>query len=421
MIEMMNLGEDDYGPFTRVRVKLGDQARVIRWGLDNYTYLSLKKCLIRFRTWNGLNKDLNSDLPGPSLIQLSRDYEWHPVNNHFVSHMMTVSESGSDEAAFSCSDLYVANLQWLKNVSTIDELGVMRAELSALSATDTVEVHRPKRDGTLTLRPVPKRQAYSGKKAVLLTFAGAAGVAGALFGVHMSMVFRSHVTAPLHVTVPNSSGHTLPSPSAKQKQPDPVKVSPDTTIWDVPPGEVALTFDNGPSAYTIQILNILKKYDVHATFFFVGEQMKYWPKGVVAVARAGDEIGDLSMTHPVLPSLSAAEQKDQILETSQLIERLTGESVTLFRPPYGVHSMTTDNIAFRADMSVVMWNRDPRDWAAKSPASVIHSVLDTVPSGGIYALSEKPNTVKALPTIIQNLKSEHLRFVVIPHTANGKR
>jgi peptidoglycan/xylan/chitin deacetylase (PgdA/CDA1 family) len=413
MIEMVNLGEDDYGPFTQVRVKLGDQARVIRWGLDNYTYLSLKKCLIRFRAWNGLN----SDLLDPSLLQLSRDSEWHPVNSHFVSRIIAVSESGSEEAVFPCSNLYVANLQWLKNVSTIDELGEMRAEWSA---SDTAVDHRYERDVPLTLRPVLARQTFSGRKVALLTFASAAGIAGALFGVHMLMASQSSVPVPLHATVPDSSGQTVARQSTKQKQPDPAKVIHGTTIWDVPRGEVALTFDDGPSIYTIQILNILKKYDIHATFFFVGEQIKYRPKSVVAVAKAGDEIGDLSMTHPVLPSLSTVEQKDQILETSRIIEHLTGESVTLFRPPYGVHSMKTDNIAFRADMSVVMWNRDPRDWAAKSPASVIHHVLDTDSSGGIYTLSEKPNTVKALPTIIHDLKSEHLTFVVIPQTTNGK-
>lgn len=185
-------------------------------------------------------------------------------------------------------------------------------------------------------------------------------------------------------------------------------------FWEVPKGEVALTFDDGPTPLTSEFVKVLNQYGVHATFFFVGQKVQDWPDSVKFAAASGEVIGDHSMTHPDLTDLSESLQEQQIINDKTLLEQLTKVKVTLFRPPYEAYNASTDEVLVSNGMALALWNRDPRDWAAKTSEEVIQAVLGSQPSGGLYDMHETDVTLAALPTIIEKLKAMHLKFVTLP-------
>ncbi|HLG76262.1 MAG TPA: polysaccharide deacetylase family protein, partial [Ktedonobacteraceae bacterium] len=100
--------------------------------------------------------------------------------------------------------------------------------------------------------------------------------------------------------------------------------------------EIALTFDDGPNPpYTTQILDILQRYDVKASFFCIGEHVQSYPDLVKQELNAGHNVGNHSWSHPNLPDLSDDAIKTQITSTSDAEEQATGVRPTFFRPPYG--------------------------------------------------------------------------------------
>jgi peptidoglycan/xylan/chitin deacetylase (PgdA/CDA1 family) len=184
-------------------------------------------------------------------------------------------------------------------------------------------------------------------------------------------------------------------------------------VWSVAKGEVALTIDDGPSPYTHRILDVLERYDVPVTFFFVGNRVSQWRSAVLRAQRDGDVIGNHSESHPLLTDLSAAEQAAQIETAKGQLEAVIGRPVTLFRPPYGAYNDDTEQVMVKDHLTLVLWNRDPRDWEAKTPAQVVDAVVKGNPSGGVFDLHENALTLAALPDIIAGLKKQGLRFVVL--------
>ena len=184
-------------------------------------------------------------------------------------------------------------------------------------------------------------------------------------------------------------------------------------IFSVPAGEVALSIDDGPSPYTQQIVEVLKQYHVTATFFFVGSRVMYWPAAVQAAAQAGDVIGNHSEDHPLMTGLSVAQQEREIQEATRNIQAYDPYPITLFRPPYGAYNAVTEEVMHKNHLSLALWNRDPKDWAATTPAQIVQSILQTNPSGGVIDLHDRRLTLDALPELIQKLSEQHLHFVTL--------
>lgn len=175
---------------------------------------------------------------------------------------------------------------------------------------------------------------------------------------------------------------------------------------------IALTFDDGPNAATTsQILSILEKEHVNASFFVVGSRVA-GNQGLLRQMYAdGDEIGNHSWSHPDFTSLKPEEVRQQVVMTQDVIEAAGVPAPTLFRPPYGaVNKMVLSNIP----LTVMFWNEDPQDWAARSPQQVEQSVLASVKPGGVIDMHDIYKvTADSLDPIIQKLKSEHYQFVTV--------
>src|SRR5512135_142970 len=113
-------------------------------------------------------------------------------------------------------------------------------------------------------------------------------------------------------------------------------------MWAV----IALTFDDGPNpAFTPQILGMLERYGVSATFFCIGQQVQLYPALVQQTFRAGDAIGNHTWSHPVLIRLSPEAIRMQLNETSLAIQRAIGVAPWFFRPPYGATNGEVRSIA----------------------------------------------------------------------------
>ncbi len=178
-------------------------------------------------------------------------------------------------------------------------------------------------------------------------------------------------------------------------------------------GAIALTFDDGPHPkLTPRLLEILKKENVRATFFMLGEQVEKFPDVAKMVADAGFEIGNHSYSHADMTKLSIEEIRNEVRKTQDAIEKAIGKKPELFRPPYGNVNAKVYDVLKDEGLEVVTWSIDPRDWdAKKSSSQVIGLVLKEGEPGGIVCIHDiHARTVDAVPEIIGGLKAKGLQF-----------
>lgn len=181
---------------------------------------------------------------------------------------------------------------------------------------------------------------------------------------------------------------------------------------------VALTFDDGPHPrYTKQILNILKKEKVHATFFVVGMNARYYPSILRRIVKQGNELGNHTYSH--LNSAKAGRKllRREIKATDRLIKKVSGHSGKWFRPPGALIDGEALAVAKSLNYQVVLWNVDSLDWQKPKPKKLAKRVLSRVKPGSIVLFhdsgGDRGRTVAALPLIIKGLKKRRLAIVTI--------
>jgi peptidoglycan/xylan/chitin deacetylase (PgdA/CDA1 family) len=182
--------------------------------------------------------------------------------------------------------------------------------------------------------------------------------------------------------------------------------------------EIALTFDDGPGPYTPQILSILERRDVPATFFEVGVLERYFFASTAAIVAAGDVIGDHTEVHLAMSRLSPAAQRAQLLEEAGAIGRHGARFPRLFRPPYGMWNAGTLKLLRRYRMLMVLWTVDTNDYRRPGVRAIVRATLAGARPGAIILLHDaggnRSETVAALPRIIAGLRRRHYRLVTVP-------
>lgn len=185
---------------------------------------------------------------------------------------------------------------------------------------------------------------------------------------------------------------------------------------------VALTFDDGPDDnFTPKVLDVLKRHNVKATFFLVGQRAQVLPDLVKRMAREGHEVGNHTWSHLKMSDATPAAIRDQIRRTDQALRRLSGQRITLFRPPYGELDPKIMQEADNLKLKTVLWNVDSLDWKQDvNTEGVVRNVLGNARPGMIVLHhsaggkgEDLTNTVEALPQIIQTLRSQGYRFVTV--------
>jgi peptidoglycan/xylan/chitin deacetylase (PgdA/CDA1 family) len=134
------------------------------------------------------------------------------------------------------------------------------------------------------------------------------------------------------------------------------------------PGELALTFDDGPNpACTPQLLDILAGHNVRATLFLIGRYAQAEPDLVRRIQAAGHLIGNHSWSHPNLALLAARRVEEELTRTRDTLQQITGIPILYFRPPFGARRPVVFRIARDLGMTTVLWNAITTDWREPSP------------------------------------------------------
>jgi len=178
---------------------------------------------------------------------------------------------------------------------------------------------------------------------------------------------------------------------------------------------VALTFDDGPSPYTPALLDELRAGHARATFFLVGNRVRYWPQTVLA-ERAMGAIGNHTWTHARLTELPPWLVFLELVRTEFDVHAITGTKPTLFRAPYARHDPAVDAAAHRLGLLEVLWSVDSRDWApGANRRRVVRNVVSGLRPGAIVLLHDiHPWTVAAVPEILRAIRLRGLRAVSVP-------
>ncbi|QUL52410.1 polysaccharide deacetylase family protein [Paenibacillus tritici] len=185
---------------------------------------------------------------------------------------------------------------------------------------------------------------------------------------------------------------------------------------------IALTFDDVPDPrYTPQLLNVLRKYKVKATFFVVGSRAEKHPALVARMIREGHAVGNHSYNHPEFSKVSMNEFRTQIIRTENIIQLLAGYKPKLIRPPYGDISEPQLKWAKSHGYKLVNWNVDSLDWRGLSKAQVKKNILSRAGRGAIILQhggggrgSNLQGSLQALPEIISSLRKRGYSFVTVP-------
>ncbi len=182
--------------------------------------------------------------------------------------------------------------------------------------------------------------------------------------------------------------------------------------------KIALTFDDGPHPlYTPKILKILEKYQIKATFFMIGENVKNYTEVARMVVGSGHEIGNHTFSHKVTAKLSELEIRNEIYECDKVLLSLLGVTTSVIRPPAGNIIGPLLRVCGEIEYSVILWNIDTMDWAHKSPSAIYDNVMKNIDSGDIILMHDyigkKSPTPEALERIIPVLVEMGYEFVTV--------
>lgn len=178
---------------------------------------------------------------------------------------------------------------------------------------------------------------------------------------------------------------------------------------------VALTFDDGPGPYTSAVLDVLRAYGAHATFFVVGNRLEYWPEAAREETQMG-AVGNHTWSHPALTKLPHLLVWLELMRTQYAVDAEVGWKPRLFRTPYALHSRATDEVARRLGLVQVYWDVDARDDVhGARVADIVRNVRRGLRPGAIIVMHDiHPWTLEALPRVLQLIQARGLRSVSIP-------
>lgn len=180
-------------------------------------------------------------------------------------------------------------------------------------------------------------------------------------------------------------------------------------------GTVALTFDDGPTEkYTPQILAILKKYNIKATFFMVGMNAKNHPDIVKQVLADGHAINNHSLTHPMLTKLNDTQLYKEVIEPSTIIFNIINKKPVCLRYPYGASNQHVRDVIREQGMVPLPMGWNSFDYDRPGVDKIVSWVLKNAYSGQVFlfhdGFDKREQTVAALPQIIEGIQKKGLGF-----------
>ncbi len=182
---------------------------------------------------------------------------------------------------------------------------------------------------------------------------------------------------------------------------------------DATPRSVHLTFDDGPDPDTTpRILDVLRRHQVRATFFVVGRQAAAHPDIVRRMAAEGHTVGGHTFSHRPPEQVSSRELIAEVQETEALLLKILGRRCRIFRPPFGKLTVAKLWRLWTEQRSIVLWNRDPKDFAASNAGQLAAWFRKSPLAAGDIVLLHDTSipTVEVLEEIILRTRCSGLEF-----------
>ncbi len=194
--------------------------------------------------------------------------------------------------------------------------------------------------------------------------------------------------------------------------------------WRAPTDKlkIALTFDDGPHATsTPRILELLKRFNIRATFFLVGKHLEKHPGIALKMVSEGHEIGNHTFSHSLLYASTKNRIRDEIQRTDALLRNIDGVEPRFFRPPAGFFTKQVLDIAEQSGYETVVGDVYPRDPHLPGKEKIVDRVLQRTGAGSIIILHDGGNarrvdrsqTLEALTEIIPRLKDNGFEFLTL--------
>ncbi|WJY26335.1 polysaccharide deacetylase family protein [Sporosarcina trichiuri] len=185
---------------------------------------------------------------------------------------------------------------------------------------------------------------------------------------------------------------------------------------------IYLTFDDGPSSHVNQLLDLLDQYQMKATFFMLGPNIKEYPDSLKRMEKSGHGLALHGITHqagkiysgPETPAKEMADDRD-------IVKQVTGVTTNIVRLPYGSIPYLTEEMRDeldKEDFHVWDWHVDSRDWELKDQRFVQHTIdgIRSMTAAGVapvILLHDKPATIQHLPALLAYIKKEGYKTKVI--------
>ncbi|MCM3714706.1 polysaccharide deacetylase family protein [Alkalihalobacillus oceani] len=417
LIEFLDLQDEKSTYFVKVRTMMKKTMVYLELEIDEETYRHMNQIVQR-----GKN----------ARYRLSLQAMWDPFRREYLSTITRSEGTSLTSYDFVCSKKYVEVLEQLNTIHTIK-----KSDFKSLTYIHQLDKQGNKKKERRTLSSVfPQRMSSKFMKPVVAI----ASVILLLFlsmnniFININVFTNSEHEKPIvdvsseiqkqansaHAQEPEEGTNTAGKETSEEEKvaeqaeakTEKFHIQSDI-VYGLPEGYAALTFDDGPSAYTKEIVNVLQEHGVKATFFFVGRNALRFSDSVTYVKEHDMAIGVHSWSHEDLTTLSSDNQMKDFIATNEVVTSILKENVGLFRPPYGNIDEALQKNAQEAGLNLVMWNRDPRDWQKESAEEVLQYFRDAELSGGIFLLHERSHTLEALPDIIDYFKSNNIKLVTL--------
>lgn len=183
---------------------------------------------------------------------------------------------------------------------------------------------------------------------------------------------------------------------------------------------VALTFDDGPDPnYTPRVLDVLRRYSVHGTFFVQGRLIQQYPQIVRRAVAEGNCLGNHTYSHPYLTRLSPEAIRTEMQSCERSLEANVGITTALFRPPRGDWDPTVYRETVQERNHLILWTLALERHDVPTPQAMAQRVLLHVRPGDIILMHDgafvsRETTVQALPLVIEGLQRRGYRCVTVP-------
>lgn len=186
--------------------------------------------------------------------------------------------------------------------------------------------------------------------------------------------------------------------------------------------KIALTFDDGPSIFTLEILELLKKYDAKATFFCIGKNIEAHPEIIKKIIAEGHLVGNHSYSHsPFFDFYNAKKITKELQKTDALLEKFTSKKINFFRPPYGVTTPSIRRALKITGHNVIGWNIRSLDGGTKNQNLIFNRIIKRVSPGGIVLLHDTAShSVLVLEQFLQFLQQNNYKVISIEELLNLK-